>query len=881
MPTPISPPTESTPAPSRIPWRERPSWLRRLAYAALALVLVISGLVVIAVLAVRHPLPDTAGSLKVAGLTSKVQVLRNGQGVAQIHADNTDDLFFAQGYVQAQDRFWQMDVGRHLTAGRLSELFGISTLKSDEMVRAMGWRRVAQQEYRLLAPETRDYLAAFADGVNAYLKGRSVFGISLEYTVLGLSGLDYEPADWTPVDSLSWLKAMAWDLRSNMSEEIDRANLEPRFNQGQIDELFPEYPANRNQPIMAWPPRTTPPPGLAGQAPRPPFAVSLQADKPDPKAPVRRDLDQIPSLFGSGEGIGSNSFVVSGRLTDTGKPYLENDPHLASTQPGVWYQMGLHCNKVSAACPFDVSGFTIAGFPGVMIGQNQKIAWALTNMRADVTDLYLEKIEGQSALYDGRLVPLDKHDEVIRIRGRAAKVFTVRATRHGPLLSDISAELSSVGANAAIPETTNPRPPAVAATPERGNGYGVALAWNALEPKPTADAIFMLDRAANFGDFREAARRFSSPVVNLLYADVEGNIGYQAPGDIPLRNWGHTGRVPVPGWDPKYDWTGFVDFNRLPSVLNPIEGFIVAANQAPVPASYPHLLGSDFDYGWRAQRIRELLEARISHGKINRDDMLRISADTRNPIAEQLTPMLLRQLMTSAYYSDGQRLLLTWDHKQPRRSAAAAYFNVVWANILRLTFHDQLPRAQWPTGGDRWIAVVSQLLQDDYNPWWDDVTTKHIVEDRDTILAEAMRAARDELTRTQAVDVGKWRWGRSHTLELRSQPLGTRGSWFLDTVFNRGPYPVGGGNGAVLATNWDATQGYQMVSGPSMRMVIDLGDRDRSRWVNVTGQSGHVGSGRYADQVSTWADGETLPWPVSASAVRKQTIDELWLRPRG
>ncbi|HNN48218.1 MAG TPA: penicillin acylase family protein, partial [Marmoricola sp.] len=596
MSSPIPDPAAAPPERPRTPWLEQPVWFRRLAYAALSLLLVACGFAVAGLIVVRHPLPDTDGSVKLAGLIGEVRVLRDEQGVPQLYADNTDDLFFAQGFVQAQDRFWQMDVGRHLSAGRLSELFGPSTLKSDELVRTMGWRRVAEQEYDLLAPETRDYLAAFADGVNAYLKGRSVFAMSLEYSVLGLSGLDYEPADWTPVDSLAWLKALAWDLRSNMDVEIDRANLAPRLSQTQIEELYPAYPYDTNRPIMDWPPQTTPPPSAqAGGVPRPP--VTIGTDRP---RAMQRDLDRIPSMFGHGEGIGSNSFVVSGRFTDTGAPYLENDPHLTATQPGVWYQMGLHCNRVSPECPFEVSGFTMAGFPGVMVGQNQHIAWGLTNMQADVTDLYLEKIEGQSALYDGELMPLDKHDEVIRIRGRDSKVFTVRSTRHGPLLSDVSAELSSVGANADIPERPTPRPTvasivgaerpteAPVEVPERGNGYGVALAWSALTPKPSADAIFLLNQAADFADFREAAKRLAAPAFNLLYADDAGNIGYQAPGDIPLRNWGHTGAVPIPGWDSRYDWAGFVDFDRLPSVLNPTDGFIVAANQAPVAASYPH-----------------------------------------------------------------------------------------------------------------------------------------------------------------------------------------------------------------------------------------------------------------------------------------------------
>ena len=226
--SPISDPAASQQEQTRTPWREQPRWLRRVTYAASTLLLVVVGFAVAAVVVVRLPLPQTDGTMHLSGLIDEVKVARNEQGVPQIYADNTDDLFFAQGFVQAQDRFWQMDVGRHLASGRLSELFGASTLKSDELVRAMGWRRVAEKEYALLAPETRDYLAAFADGVNAYLSDHSPTTMSVEYTVLGLSGLDYEPTDWTPVDSLAWLKALAWNLRSNMDEEIGRLALAGR-----------------------------------------------------------------------------------------------------------------------------------------------------------------------------------------------------------------------------------------------------------------------------------------------------------------------------------------------------------------------------------------------------------------------------------------------------------------------------------------------------------------------------------------------------------------------------------------------------------------------------------------------------------------------------
>jgi penicillin amidase len=832
----------------RTPFREWPAAGRYAVYVAIGIVLALVGTGLAGVVLVRRSLPDTEGTVHLRGLDGEVTVLRDGHGIPQVYADTPRDLFRAQGYVQAQDRFWQMDYRRHLTSGRLSELLGPDALEVDMAVRTMGWRRVAEQELPLLSAPTREYLQAFSDGVNDYLARRGATRLSLEYLVLGLGGLDYQPEDWTPVDSLAWLKAMAWDLRGNMQDEIDRARLQVTLTDSQIRELYPSYDAAAHDPIMQW---------TAG----PPRATQKRA----------AGVSGRTTGLGSSGGLGSNSWVVSGRYTTTGKPMLANDPHLAPSLPGVWYQMGLHCRTVDADCPFDVSGFTFAGLPGVVIGHNQRIAWGFTNLGPDVTDLYLEKLRGQEYLYDGRWLPLKEHDEIIRIHGQPSRTITVRSTRHGPLLSDVSEELSTVGANADVPS----------GSPDRGNGYAVALKWTALQPSRTADAIFALDRASDWRGFRAAAQLFAVPSQNMVYADVAGNIGYQAPGRIPIRRGGRTGDFAVPGWDPANDWTGkFIPFAELPSELNPREGFIVTANQAVVGSSYPHHLTSAWDAGYRSQRIRTLLEGELDHGKVDLGELTRMQLDTVNPMAPVLVPYLLEVLLPSQYYADGQRLLAGWDHRQGAGSGAAAYFNAVWRNLLRLTFHDQLKESVWPDGGDRWFAVVTRLLEDPDSGWWDDVTTDTVVENRDQILGQAMRDARDDLTRMVARDAPDWRWGGLHHLPLANETLGRSDIGLVRALFNRGPYPVGGSSAAVDATAWDAAEGYDAVSVPSMRMVVNLADLDASRWINLTGASGHAFDAHYTDQTELWLRGEYLPWAFSEEAVRQSAEHTLRLVPR-
>jgi penicillin amidase len=839
-----------------------PGWARGSAYAAVLVVIALLAALVSGVVVARRPLPQVDGTLRIEGLTSKVEVLRDDHGIPQVYAENADDLFRAQGFVQAQDRFFEMDFRRHVTAGRMSEMLGEDTVEADMYIRTMGWRRVATSEYDLLAPDTKAYLQAYSDGVNAYLKGRSPTELSVEYTVLGLTGLDYEPEPWTPIDSLAWLKAMAWDLAGNMDEEVDRTRLSLDRTPGQVDELYPRYPYDRNATIVGGSDESSP--GTdARPAPGPAAQRALDA--------VQRGVDAIPDLMGHGDGIGSNSWVVSGDHTASGKPLLANDPHLDVSIPGIWYQMGLHCTTVNEDCPFDVSGFTFSGMPGVVIGHNRDIAWGMTNLDPDVSDLFLEKVTGKTYLYGGKQVPLTERDEVIRVAGRSSKLITVRSTGHGPLLSDVSAELSSVGANAEVG----------AGAPVRDNGYAVALSWTALTPRPTADAIFMLDAARDWTDFRAAASRFAVPSQNLVYADTDGNIGYQAPGAIPIRKGGRTGDYPAEGWLPGDDWSGrYVPFDQLPRVLNPPEGFIVAANQAATGPDYPWYLGGAPDQGYRSQRIRRLLTQQFGDGsRVDVEDMTRLQLDSRNPMAPELVPYLMRQLLTSEYYADGQRLLLDWDFTQPADSAAAAYFNVVWSNVLELTFRDQLPESLWPDGGQRWMAVVSNLLRQPHSQWWDDTKTEGVVEDRDTILTQAMLDARDELTRKVALSPKHWQWGRLHQLELKNQSLGRTGIGAVRALLNRGPFEVGGGGAVVDSTNWDVAKGYDVTSASSMRMVVDLDDLERSRWVNLTGASGHVGSGHYRDQTPLWVKGDTLAWASGRDAVRTAAQHRLVLEP--
>jgi penicillin amidase len=871
----------------------RPSWWQRFrawprtvrwsTYVALGVLLALIAATVTGVMLVRRPFPQVDGTIKVPGLSAEVEVVRDANGIPQLYADTTADLMAAQGYVHAQERFYEMDVRRHTTAGRLSELFGPDTLEIDEFVRTLGWRRVAEEELALLEPRTRAALDAYADGVNAYLDSHTPSQIALQYTVLGLGGLDYRPEPWTAVDSLAWLKAMAWDLKGNLDEEIERALVSADHTPDQVADLYPDYDYGAHRPIVG---QGAVVDGVFEQdaekgGTRNPQRPAYTADQRAQLAGLKSALADLPHFLGAGgstdsqtDGWGSNSWVVSGDLSDTGAPLLANDPHLGVSVPGIWVQMGLHCRVRSDDCPFDVAGFTFSGVPGVVIGHNADIAWGFTNLGPDVTDLYLERVTDDQWEQDGRLRPLEVRQETIKVLGEDDVTIRVRSTAHGPLLSDVSSFYDDLSTNA----PDDPSGAGDAASPDtRG---AISLAWTALTPSTTADAIFDLNTASDWEGFRQAVSSFAVPAQNIVYADRQGHIGYQAPGMVPIRKSGNDGRQPQAGWLNENDWTGdYVPFDGLPNVLDPAEGFIVTANQAVIGPDYPYFLTDDWDQGYRSERIRDLIgQATAGSGGLSVDQMAQIQLDDRNPLAAALVPRLLAIDLPSGYWSAGQRQLRRWDYRQQADSAAAEYFNVAWRTLLAETFHDEMVEDVWPSGGDRWMAVVTRLLDEPDSTWWDDRGTQE-TETRDDILRQVLMDARDEVTRLDSRDVEGWEWGHLHRLDLEEPTLGTSGIGPVEWLVNRGGWEVGGGPAAVDASSYSASLGYTVDSAPSMRMVVSMADLDESRWINLTGVSGHPFSDHYTDQTDLWARGETLPWPFSPGAVRDAAEHTLTLAP--
>jgi len=814
--------------------------------------------------------PQIDGEIKLDGLDGTVDIYRDKMGIPHIYASTSHDLFFAQGYVHAQDRFWQMDSWRHIGSGELSKMFGSGQVETDSFLRTLGWRQTAEAEWEQMGPESKAILQAYADGVNAYLKDHKGTALSLEYAVLGLLSPDYEIEEWLPVHSLTWGKAMAWDLRGNMGEEIERAVLLKTLTPEQVTQLFPAYPDDHPVIVNNI--------GDASQA-KTPTPVFSQSDIPDISmealGAVEQNISTLDAFLGPwSDGIGSNSWAVSGKLTDTGMPLLANDPHLGIQMPSIWYQVGLHCVEKTKECPFEVAGFSFAGVPGVIIGHNDKIAWGFTNVGPDVMDLYIEKVNPENLNQyevNGKWVDFETREETIPVVGGEAVTLTVRSTRHGPVISETYGPLKDQG----DPKDTEFEAFKDRAGVELPEQYVIALAWTALTPSTPFEAIWGFDQAQNWDEFREASSNFHVPAQNLLYADVNGNIGYQMPGMIPIRAKGD-GTVPVPGWTDEYEWTGMIPFEELPYSFNPSEGYIATANNQVPPNDYPYFITYDWDYGFRADRIVNMILS--APNKIDIAYIQKMHGDAYDANGAVFVPLLLN-LELDSDLKPALDTLKNWDYQAQADSTSAAVFNAFWRAFLKNTFNDDLPERYWPDGGSRWNETMRNMVKDPKDPFWDDKATTDVIETMDYVMKKSFADGVTELKDMYGNDMSKWKWGDMHASTFRNSTLGESGVFLIEDLFNRGPFPTSGGEAIVNATGWSVRDGYETNWLPSMRQIVDLGELNNSVTVHTTGQSGHAYHEHYDDMAPLWAGIQYYPMWWEQESIIKDSEGHLKLVP--
>ena len=768
------------------------------------------------------PLPKTNGTISAPGLQATVTIYRDEWGVPQIYADNSHDLFFAQGYVHAQDRLFQLDFQRRVGLGRLSEVLGEATLDTDRFLRTLGTNRAAQQDLEQLAPETVAALQAYSDGVNAYIDEHKG-DLPLEFRILG-----YQPEHWQPLDTIAWAKVMSYNLASNWDTELMRAQLIDAVGEDAAADLLPTYPEAGPYVI---PPEVKSYSGLG------------ELSYSDATA-LRRLLKT------DGGDIGSNNWVVAGSHTTTGNPLLANDPHLGLQMPSVFYEIGLHGGG------YDVVGLGLPGTPGVLIGHNDHVAWGMTTIYSDQQDLFIEKQNPDNpnqVEYQGNWEDVQVVDETIPVKGRAEPlVETVRITRHGPIMNAVVGDLE-------------------------GKAEPVALRWTALEEDHLVDSLLLADRAGSVDEFRQALSLWDSGSQNFVIADTAGNIAMQGTGRTPIRAAGD-GRTPVPGWTGEYEWIGTIPYDEMPFAVNPDIGYLASANNSVVPPDYPYLFGTDYAAPYRAERITTLL---ASKDKLSMDDIAAMQADAHPIPSDSIVPLLDGVTLDGAAQT-ALDMLLTWDRSMDANRAEPLIYEQFFQELARSTLGDELEAAggqelvdSYLGGfGNSYAQTMVTLAGQPDNIWWDDVSTPAVETQADIVPAAFSRAVAS-LQASNGDDPARWRYGDAHFANFDHLVFG--GVAPLNTLFNKST-PARGDAFTIDAGKADY-QTLTMNHGASMREIVDLGDLANSRIVNTTGQSGQLFSPHYGDMIDLWQSVGYHPMRFDRTEIEQSAVDVLTLQP--
>lgn len=843
---------ESSVLMSSIPLNWMTIWL-----VILLAVLLVGG---IALWGVRRTLPRTTGVLTLPGLERAVSVVRDRWGVPSICASTLHDVAFAQGYITAQDRLFQMALHRRIAQGRLAETFGAGPqnqlVESDLFLHTLNLYQLAMADWTNVDSRSKVELQAYAQGVNAFLSGHRG-KLPLEFLLLGMT---MEP--WQPVDSLAYGRVLALSLIGNWRLSYVRAIVQEKLGAELAEQLFPAYPVENPSLFTATGDAS---PQVSQTTIPPSGSIPFTKPTPPPVSPFQflKRLSQLAShtpraflvqtllhpLCGS---FGSNTWVVDGTRTLSGKPLLANDPHLGISQPATWYQVALRGGDL------DVVGFSLPGVPGVIIGHNAHIAWGISYAEADVTTLYLETLDplehpGQY-YYAGEWLPFQTRQETIRMRGQAKPVtFTVQSTLHGPLL------------NACVPDLKQYAP--------------ISLKWTALDLSYTSIGFLHLNFARDWQQFRAALHHISLNL-NFTYADREGNIGYGMSGLVPLRS-GETGLLPVDGSTGAYEWHGYLPQEKMPMLFNPATHLIVTANHQIVPADYPVYISRTWDPGYRARRIIELLAA---CPQLTIADYQRIQADVYSiPAATQTPYFIAAGKAAGGDAALAANLLQSWDYQLTSHSVPAAVYEVIASTLLRETLEPRLGKDLYNTYSRIYFAcwrmvLLSLQLRHPGTAFFcrhDDtsVSMTELYNRRDAAIAHAMSSAISQLRATFGPDSTKWQWGALHRANF-AHPLAQQVplNWLFGLAPLRRPgdsvtVNVGGAEGFAL----DPPR-YDQITVSSMRTIIDLADWDNSLWVLTTGQSGQPFSPHYRDQLSRWDKGEYQPMIFSTPTTTRKHL---------
>lgn len=759
-------------------------------------------------LTIKKSLPQTAGEVALVGLKEDVEIIRDTFGVPHIYAKNEPDLFFALGYAMAQDRLWQMEFHRRLGHGRLSEVLGEDLVKVDHF-----FRMIAAAGLNKRIPDDLAFLPkSFAHGVNAYLENHPD-RLPFEFKLLG-----YKPEPWDAEDYLAILKVLNWGLSSGWKVDLTAAKMIEKLGSEKWKEAFPVWPDDA--PLI-----------IPGES----RALS------ELSTPLLETMHLVERLMAFSASAASNNWVVSGEKSVTGKPILANDPHLMLTNPSVWWE-------VHTVCPtINVSGFAIPGVPGIASGHNLHVAWGVTNVMVDDVDFYIEKINPENP----RQYWVKDHweemkvlVETIRVKGRDPVKTEIFLTRHGPVVTDIKGSKEKA----------------------------LSARWAFTEGLQPGHASYLLAKAKNLQEVKEALRYWELPSQNFVFADIDGNIGYWCCATVPIRSKGD-GILPMPGWTDEYEWKGYVPFEERPHMINPKGGFIATANNKVIGEDYPYFISHYWEPPDRITRIRHLLKAKE---KLSIDDFKRMHQDIYSALGSELVPKMIQVLERRFADEEGRKakeILSKWDLIMDKDSIGACLFEVTFRKMMdnifkdelgEELFHEYLKTSSFPP------RAVRMMIRKGSSSWFG----KKTLED---IIAISMKQMFSELREVMGSDMNKWTWGKIHSLTFE-HALGKKRlpGW----IFNLGPFPVGGSHLTINMRKYSYEEPYRAKHGVSMRMIVDLSNIGDSFRVLPTGESGHLGSAHYKDQINLYLNGRYHPDWIDRREVEKNSEATLVLRPK-
>ncbi|MBI5164526.1 MAG: penicillin acylase family protein [Magnetospirillum sp.] len=734
-------------------------------------------------------LPRIEGRVPIHGLELPASVARDALGVPHITARSQRDAYFVLGWTHAQDRLWQMEMQRRIGAGRLAEVVGEKALGSDRFMRTLGLYHLAEGSVDKLDKPARDALSAYAEGVNAWVD-RNWYRLPLEFLVLGV-----RPEPWKPADSLVWARLMALQLTGNWRDEVLKAKLANRFDAGRLAELWPGYPAN---------------------AP-----VTLSARIADAV------LAAVPAV--AEPRLASNEWAVAGGFTASGKPLLANDPHLGFQAPVLWYLAAIDAPGLT------VAGATVPGVPFHLIGHNRRIAWGMTTTHADTVDLVVETLaDDDSVLTAKGAQPFTHRRETIRVKDKADEVLDVRATAHGPVISDLTAKSLA------------------------GENQVVTMRATALEPDDlTAQAMLRLNRAVDWRGVTTALKDFHSPVQNFAYADTLGHIGFITAGRVPIRKGGD-GSLPARGWTGDQEWTGWVPPAKLPQALDPPSGVVINANNKVTPPGYPYRISTEWPEPYRARRIGDLLAGKE---RLTVADMAAFQLDTLSLAALDLKRLLAAAAPTGTDAVEAARLIAAWDGHADRDGPEPLIYAAWVDRLWHAVFDDELGDDMAAFASVRPLVLAGVLTT--HRRWCDDTATAVIEPCGDLITASLEQAVVD-LTARFGPHPASWSWGEAHQARFDAPVLGK-----IPLLGHLATLSVAtGGDDFTVNRGTTPPASFTHVHGAGLRAVYDLSDLDNSRFILATGQSGNALSRHYRDMMERWRDnrGITLGKPAEDRA---------------